>query len=164
MSEQHSDLTPTRPYLLRAMHAWMTDNGQTPLILVDVLQPDVQVPPAFVEDDHIVLNISWSATHNLELGNELLSFDARFSGSPQFVSVPMSAIKGIYARESGQGMMFQGEPGQSAAADSRQGQDSPADGQGPRSVDGPTAGSTDGSTDGNGKKKKPGRPGLRVVK
>lgn len=162
MSQPHSDLTPTRPYLLRAMHEWMSDNGQTPLILVDALQPDVRVPEGFIEDDHIVLNISWSATRNLELGNEWLSFEARFSGSPHLVSVPMAAIKGIYARESGQGMMFQDEPGSAAAAER-----SENDGESPDAPDAAhAADSSDstGTTNARDKGKKRGRPGLRVVK
>ncbi|MBT8423283.1 MAG: ClpXP protease specificity-enhancing factor [Gammaproteobacteria bacterium] len=142
-------MTSTRPYLLRAMHEWMSDNGQTPLLLVDAMQSDVQVPEGFVEDDHIVLNVSWSATRNLQLENELISFEARFSGSPHFVSVPVSAVKGIYARESGQGMMFQDEPvTQKSTA-------------GPRSSD---KSSNDPAPDSGPGKKKPGRPGLRIVK
>jgi len=103
------DLTPARPYLLRAMHEWMSDNGQTPLLIVDPSGDGVLVPTESIKDDHLVLNVSWSATQNLQLGNELITFDARFSGKPHGVSVPVAAIKGIYARESGQGMMFQDE-------------------------------------------------------
>jgi len=144
VSDSPADLTPTRPYLLRAMHEWMSDNGQTPLILVDALQADVRVPEGFIEDDHIVLNVSWSATRNLQLDNELISFEARFSGTPHAVSVPMSAVKGIYARESGQGMMFQDEPSQQSA-------DAPASE--------PEANESEKPDN-----KKPGRPGLRLVK
>ena len=156
-SDSRNDLTPTRPYLLRAMHEWMSDNGQTPLILVDALHADVQVPDGFVEDDHIVLNVSWSATRNLQLDNDLISFEARFSGTPHAVNVPVAAVRGIYARESGQGMMFQDEPAQS----SREGETGavPSD-QVP--TDSPP---TDSSPTDNGPdRKKPGRPGLRVVK
>jgi len=141
VSDLTDELTPTRPYLLRAMHEWMSDNGQTPLILVDALRSGVQVPDGFVEDDHIVLNISWSATRNLELGNDQISFEARFSGTPQLVSVPLAAVKGVYARESGQGMMFQDEPsGADEASVPEIPEAEPSD------------------------TKKPGRPGLRVVK
>jgi len=137
------DLTSTRPYLLRAMHEWMSDNGQTPLLVVDALHESVQVPDDFVEDGHIVLNISWSATRGLKLDNDFISFEARFAGAPRVISLPVAAVKGIYARESGQGMMFQDEPtaGQSAA-DPDSGNDND-DGD-----NGPT----------------PRRPGLRVVK
>jgi stringent starvation protein B len=102
-----ADLTSTRPYLLRAMHAWMTDNNQTPLMVVAVDTPEVRVPEEHVENGSIVLNISWSATRNLELDNDAVSFEARFGGQPQFVRVPVESVRGIYARESGQGMMFQ---------------------------------------------------------
>jgi len=91
------------------MHEWMSDNGQTPLLIVDPSGDGVLVPTESIKDDHLVLNVSWSATQNLQLGNELITFDARFSGKPHGVSVPVAAIKGIYARESGQGMMFQDE-------------------------------------------------------
>jgi stringent starvation protein B len=134
------DLTATRPYLLRAMHEWMNDNGQTPLLMVDADYPNVMVPEGFIEDGHIVLNVSWSATRNLQLENESISFEARFSGSPYAVNVPIAAVKGIYARESGQGMMFQEEPGAEEAGE----EGIPTDAQEPE--------------------KKPGRPGLRVVK
>lgn len=147
--DPNKDLTPTRPYLLRAMHEWMSDNGQTPLILVDALRPDVQVPEGFIEDDHIVLNVSWSATRNLQLDNELISFEARFSGTPHAVSVPVAAVKGIYARESGQGMMFQDEPATAGA--------------GAQEPESPAETSTDAPAEKPGNKK-PGRPGLRVVK
>ncbi|MEE4185830.1 MAG: ClpXP protease specificity-enhancing factor [Gammaproteobacteria bacterium] len=105
-----ADLTSTRPYLLRAMHAWMTDNNQTPLMVVAVDTPEVRVPEEHVENGSIVLNISWSATRNLELDNDAVSFEARFGGQPHFVRVPVESVRGIYARESGQGMMFQDQP------------------------------------------------------
>ena len=151
-SDSRNDLTPTRPYLLRAMHEWMSDNGQTPLILVDALQSGVQVPEGFVEDDHIVLNVSWSATRNLQLDNDLISFEARFSGTPHVVSVPVAAVKGIYARESGQGMMFQDEPAQTSPA-----------GEADAVPSDETTTDTLPTDDGPDRKK-PGRPGLRIVK
>ncbi len=104
------NLTPTRPYLLRAMHEWMSDNSQTPLVVIDANAEGVTVPEQHVQDGRIILNISWSATQNLVMDNEQISFSARFSGVPNQVLVPMAAVKGIYARESGQGMMFQDEP------------------------------------------------------
>ena len=104
------NLTPTRPYLLRAMHEWMSDNTQTPLVVIDANAEGVTVPEQHIQDGRIILNISWSATQNLVMDNEQISFSARFSGVPNQVLVPMAAVKGIYARESGQGMMFQDEP------------------------------------------------------
>lgn len=104
-------LTSTRPYLLRAMHEWITDNGQTPLIVVDAEFAGVDVPESGVKDGRIVLNIAWAATSNLIMQNDLVSFDARFGGVSHGVSIPLGAVQGIYARESGQGMLFQNEPG-----------------------------------------------------
>jgi len=124
MDEQ---LTPTRPYLIRAMHEWMADNGQTPLVMVDATAAGVAVPEQHVQDGRIILNISWSATQNLVLGNEQISFSARFSGASHQVIVPTSAVQGIYARESGQGMMFQDEPGAQVAAEARDGDDNNGD-------------------------------------
>jgi stringent starvation protein B len=105
------ELTSTRPYLLRAMHEWMTDNGQTPLVVVDVNVAGVSVPESGIKDGRIVLNIDWAATRNLVMENDQVSFDARFDGVSQPVSFPLAAVQGIYARESGQGMLFQNEPG-----------------------------------------------------
>lgn len=95
-----------RPYLLRALHEWMTDNSLTPHLAVSADLPGVQVPRQFVEDGRIVLNVSYSATRGLVLGNDEVSFEARFSGTPFRVRVPMPAVLGIYARESGEGLVF----------------------------------------------------------
>ena len=99
-------MTPTRPYLLRALHEWMTDNGYTPHIVVDVTEPGPHVPTEFVEDGRIVLNVSYSATQGLVLGNDEIEFQARFGGRPFSVSVPAIAVLAIYARETGEGMVF----------------------------------------------------------
>lgn len=95
-----------RPYLIRAMHEWMGDNGHTPHIVVDASVDGVSVPHEHVKDGKIILNISETAAHNLELVNESVSFRARFSGVPFEVWVPMRSVLGIYARETGQGMIF----------------------------------------------------------
>ncbi len=100
---------PRRPYLLRAMHEWVSDSGGTPHVIVDAGLPGVQVPRAYVKDGKIVLNVSTSATQRLALGNEWLEFDARFAGVVHHVKVPIGAVLGIYARESGEGMVFSGE-------------------------------------------------------
>lgn len=92
------------------MHEWMSDNSQTPLVVIDANAEGVTIPEQHVQDGRIILNISWSATQNLVMDKEQISFSARFSGVPNQVLVPMAAVKGIYARESGQGMMFQDEP------------------------------------------------------
>lgn len=95
-----------RPYLLRAMHEWITDNGQTPHIVVDAEVEGVGVPRQFVKDGKIILNISRSATQGLRLANDALTFQARFSGVTNSIAIPMRAVLGIYARETGQGMIF----------------------------------------------------------
>jgi len=95
-----------RPYLLRAMHQWMTDCGHTPHVIVDAEHNGVDVPRAYVKDGKIVLNLSGSATQHLKLGNEWIEFDARFAGVVNRVSFPISAVLGIYARETGEGMVF----------------------------------------------------------
>ncbi|HLG53376.1 MAG TPA: ClpXP protease specificity-enhancing factor [Steroidobacteraceae bacterium] len=99
--------TSRRPYLVRAMHEWMTDNGQTPHLVVDAGATGAEVPQAYVRDGRITLNVSWQATQGLKLGNEWIEFAARFGGVPQQVRVPVAAVLGIYARETGQGMLFQ---------------------------------------------------------
>ncbi len=101
--------TSRRPYLVRAMHEWMTDNGQTPHLVVDAGVAGTEVPKSFVRDGRITLNVGWQATQGLKLGNEWIEFSARFGGVPQQVRVPVAAVLGIYARETGQGMLFQDE-------------------------------------------------------
>ena len=95
-----------RSYLIRAMHEWMSDNGNTPHIVVDAGVDGVSVPREHVKDGKIILNISETAAHNLKLTNDAVSFRARFSGVPSDVWVPMRSVLGIYARETGQGMIF----------------------------------------------------------
>jgi stringent starvation protein B len=95
-----------RPYLIRAMHEWMADNSHTPHIVVDTSVDDVSVPVEHVKEGKIILNISDTAAHNLKLTNDAVSFRARFSGVPFEVWAPMQSILGIYARETGQGMIF----------------------------------------------------------
>ena len=100
-----------RPYLLRAMHEWMVDNGLTPHIVVDASSPNLNVPPENIKDDKVVLNVSYAATRGLVLGNDTVAFEARFSGVPRAINVPVEFVLGIYARESGQGMVFAEETG-----------------------------------------------------
>jgi stringent starvation protein B len=95
----------TRPYLLRAMHDWCTDNGFTPYIAVFV-DASVQVPMEYVKNNEIVLNVGFEATTALKLGNELIEFKARFGGSSRDIAVPVDHVIAIYARENGQGMAF----------------------------------------------------------
>jgi len=99
-------VTSRRPYLLRAMHEWITDNQQTPHIVVDAHLQGVEVPRQFVQNGKIILNISYSATNGLTMGNDAVRFHARFGSVTHDVMVPVLAILGIYARETGQGMIF----------------------------------------------------------
>jgi stringent starvation protein B len=100
------EMSTSKPYLLRALHEWILDNGLTPHIIVDVNAPDVQVPAGAQQDGKLVLNIAPQATRNLDMGNDEFSFEARFSGKSHRVLVPVDAIVAIYARENGQGMVF----------------------------------------------------------
>ena len=97
--------TSTRPYLIRALHDWCTDNGFTPYIAVYV-DEHVQVPKEYVKNNEIVLNVGFEATSALKLGNELIEFKARFGGTSREIAVPIDHVIAIYARENGQGMAF----------------------------------------------------------
>src|SRR5215472_3530281 len=97
---------PKRPYLLRAMHQWITECGHSPHVIVDAGRDGIEVPRAYVKEGKIVLNLSESATERLRLGNEAVEFDARFSGVSHHVRFPVSAVLGVYARETGEGMVF----------------------------------------------------------
>lgn len=99
-------MTPNRPYLIRAIYDWIVDNGLTPHLLVNAEHPAADVPLDYVKDGQIVLNASLSAVQDLNLGNELVSFSARFAGMPTDISFPPDAVLGVYARENGQGMLF----------------------------------------------------------
>ncbi len=99
------DSSSTRPYLIRALYEWCTDNGLTPYVAVSV-DDTVQVPREYVKNNEIVLNISFDATSSLKLGNEFIEFKARFAGSAREIIVPITHVIAIYARENGQGMAF----------------------------------------------------------
>ncbi|MEO5796208.1 MAG: ClpXP protease specificity-enhancing factor [Rhodoferax sp.] len=102
---QALDSTSTRPYLIRALYEWCTDNGLTPYVAV-LVDDSVQVPREYVKDGEIVLNISFDATSSLKLGNDFIEFKARFAGTPREILVPIGRVIAIYARENGQGMAF----------------------------------------------------------
>ena len=104
MSEDSAPMTSHRPYLLRALYEWIADNGMTPHVLVDATRPAVQVPLQAVKEGKIVLNVAARAVQRLEMGNDAIRFSARFGGVSHSVSVPISAVLAIYARETGQGM------------------------------------------------------------
>lgn len=134
--------TSTKPYLIRAIYDWCTDNGFTPYLAVRV-DAHTQVPMAFVKDGEIILNISTDAVHNLQLGNEEITCGGRFGGVAHQLIVPMPAVIGIFAKESGQGLVFQGQESAPATAGADNGDDEP-----PKEPTPPTS----------------GRPHLRVVK
>lgn len=104
-TEQDSQGSSTRPYLIRALHDWCTDNGFTPYLAVYV-DRSVQVPQEYVKNNEIVLNVSFEATSQLQLGNEFVEFKARFGGVARDISVPVDHVIAVYARENGQGMAF----------------------------------------------------------
>ena len=135
------EVGPKRPYLLRAMHEWMVDNRLTPHIVVDAMAPGVEVPQQHVAEGKIILNVSYSATDGLDLRDEPLRFKTRFSGISHDIVVPALAVLGIYAHETGHGMIFTEEESPSEATE--------------------PDGSPDDGSDGAPAK---GRPALKVIK
>ena len=103
-------MTPSRPYIIRAIYEWIVDNDCTPHLLVDATRSGVVVPEAFVTDGQIVLNVSPTAVVSLQMANDAISFNGRFSGQPMDIFLPIPAVLGIYARENGQGMVFEPSP------------------------------------------------------
>jgi stringent starvation protein B len=99
-------MTPSRPYLLRGIYDWLIENEQTPYLLVDAEAEGVTVPTEHIQDGKIILNVSLTATRDLELSNDGVSFNARFSGKPMLVYVPIMAALALYSKENGRGMMF----------------------------------------------------------
>ena len=130
--------TSTKPYLLRAIYEWCTDNGYTPY-LAAMVDGETQVPMEFVKNGEIVLNISFSATSGLKMDNDFIHFHARFAGVSREIFVPVDNVAAIYARENGQGMVFDLEPPVPDEEDDQ----GPPDGEPPRPS---------------------GRPSLKVVK
>ncbi|EKM96402.1 ClpXP protease specificity-enhancing factor [Stutzerimonas degradans] len=135
-------MNSSRPYLVRALYEWIVDNDCTPHLLVDAEYRGVQIPAGFANDGQIVLNVAPSAVRNLQMDNEAVSFEGRFGGVSHSLCIPAGAVMAIYARENGQGMVFEIEP---TSPD-----DSPADGG--------------GAVDGEGGQRPAGRPSLKVVK
>ncbi len=102
-------MTSNKPYFIRALYEWILDNTCTPYIVVDATLPFVEVPEQFISEGKIILNILPSATQNLYLGDEWITFSARFSGISQDINIPIGAVAAIYAQENGEGMGFQTE-------------------------------------------------------
>ena len=132
-------MTPSKPYLIRGLYQWLLDNQVTPYILADTSSDEVMIPRGIATDGKVVLNLSPSAIQNLEMTNDYISFSARFNGVAQDVYCPMESILAIYARENGEGMMFNSEPDQSQETD-------------------------DPAADATSKSKKPNPSGLKIVK
>ncbi len=100
-------LSPKRPYFLRAMHEWLSDNGFTPYLMVNATHPELLAPTEYAQDGKLVLAISYQATNNLLIGNDGLSFQGRFGGVSKDIWVPISAVIGIYAKEEpSEGLFF----------------------------------------------------------
>jgi len=132
-------MTPSKPYLIRGLYQWLLDNQVTPYILADTSSDEIMIPRGIATDGKVVLNLSPSAIQNLEMTNDYISFSARFNGVAEDVYCPMESILAIYARENGEGMMFNSEPDQSQETD-------------------------DPAADATAKLKKPNPSGLKIVK
>jgi len=117
---------PTKPYLIRALYEWCVDSGHTPYLSVTV-NSRTRVPVEFVKNGEIVLNIGASAVHKLAMGNDFIEFAARFNGVSRDISIPLDAVAGIYARETGQGMAFEVTPHADEAAPQTAGESADAD-------------------------------------
>ena len=109
MDPKDDQLIPTRPYLIRAIREWAMDNGWTPQLLVDAGVDGVVIPEGHVRDGKIILNVNTQAVKALELGNEFITFSARFSGASHAINLPIQSILAVFARENGQGLFFQEE-------------------------------------------------------
>lgn len=107
MSGPIVEMTSSRPYLIRAIHEWISDNGMTPYILVDAQAEGLQIPVQFVENGKIILNISERAVQGLHVDHEWLLFSARFGGQPMDVTISIGAVLAIYAKENGRGMVLE---------------------------------------------------------
>lgn len=99
-------MNSSRPYLIRALYEWIVENDCTPHLLVDADYPGARVPPGYAKDGQVVLNVSPSAVRHLHMDNDAVSFEGRFGGVPQSLFIPAAAVLAVYARENGQGMVF----------------------------------------------------------
>lgn len=150
MTDENISMTSNRPYLLRAIYDWITDNNLTPYVLVDAAREGVQVPPQVIKNGQVVLNLAMRAVANLDLGNDWITFQARFSGVSQQIYIPIPAVLALYAQENGQGMMFPAEEGGDVPPPSGPEDDTPP----------PTSESDEGSSE----KPKRSASHLRIVK
>ncbi|ELY2663414.1 ClpXP protease specificity-enhancing factor [Cronobacter sakazakii] len=160
-----SQLSPRRPYLLRAFYEWLLDNQLTPHLVVDVTLPGVLVPLEYARDGQIVLNIAPRAVGNLELANDEVRFNARFGGVPRQVTVPLAAVLAIYARENGAGTMFEPEAAYDEEMASLNDENSAEEPETVMSViHGDKPDDADDNDPGDEPPPRGGRPALRVVK
>ena len=159
MTVEMSQLSPRRPYLLRAFYEWLLDNQLTPHLVVDVTLPGVLVPMEYARDGQIVLNIAPRAVGNLELANDEVRFNARFGGVPRQVSVPLAAVLAIYARENGAGTMFEPEAAYDEEASDERESDTVMS-----VIDGDKPDHNDDTDPDDEPPPRGGRPALRVVK
>lgn len=156
MTGSSDNMSSSQPYMLRAIHAWIVDNDCTPYLLVNAGYPGVQVPAQAVKDGQVVLNLAPQAISAMDMGNDTIAFLTRFSGASMRVSVPIPAVKALYAQETGQGLAFpetEGDNGMPAAAT--------------ENTDGAASGSADdggSKTPPDGDKPAGGGPHLRVIK
>ena len=149
-----SSMMPRRPYLLRAFYEWIVDNELTPHLVVDATMNGLRVPEEFVQDGQIVLNVAPHSVGNLEMGNEAVTFNARFGGRPHSLILPLYAIQAIYARENGAGTMFEPEEAYELSSE-----------EGIFEEDLVSTSEEDSSSDDKPEPPRPtGRPSLRVVK
>lgn len=160
----------SRPYIARALYEWLLDNDNTPYVVVDAMQDDVVVPRQFVQNGQIVLNIAPTAVRDLDISNEMVTFNASFSGEPMQVWVPMAALVAVYSKENGAGMVFGHEPVIPEPEEPELDDDAPKlesvpkRDESPKPVE-PTSDDDDDTPppSGGGRPSK-GRPALRVVK
>lgn len=163
----------SRPYIARALYEWLLDNDNTPYVVVDAMQEDVVVPRQFVQNGQIVLNVAPSAVRDLDISNEMITFNASFSGEPMQVWVPIMALVAVYSKENGAGMVFGHEPVIPAPEEPEQDEDAPKLESVPKGADETPSASPKASgkhddddtppPSGGGRPPK-GRPALRVVK
>lgn len=152
-------MNSSRPYIVRAIYEWIADNDMTPYLLVDADRTDLDAPTEYAEDGRLVLNVSPRAVQGLSMGNDVIRFSARFGGVARGVTIPVSAVMAVYARENGQGMLFGAED--EGSEQTQQGSEATQEvnsGQDPEGGDG--GDNSSGSPDSGGSK----RPNLRVVK
>ncbi len=157
-------MTPSRPYLVRAIYEWLVDNQATPYLLIDATVSGVRVPPQYIKDGKIVLNIAPHAVKDFMVRNDEVTFSARFNGAAMSIMAPMSAVLAIYARENGQGMFFDANEEFSEASGSEAGAVEPVLSAVPSAPAAPVVPEEDEESSSGRPRPAQGRPTLHVVK